>query len=380
MSSPSSPSAPAGGARAERSPGLRIATVAGVPVYVGGGWAVLAVLIVVLVGGNLSYTRPDLGVLVYGVAALYAVLLLVAVLVHEAAHALVARAYGLPVHRVVADLWGGHTAYDPTGSSAVSTALVAVVGPASNGLLALLAWLALPVVPAGVPAGLVQAFAFLNAALAVFNLLPGLPLDGGQLLEAGVWGATRNRNLGKVVAGWAGRVVAALVVLWFVGRPLLQGQGFDAGYSVWFLLIAGFLWMGASSAIRQGRVLDRISRVALGRVLHPATGVGPGTSVADAIRVPGVPVVLDAAGSPVGLLATEAVGAVPEEARASTPVDAVTQPQPDGWAVEADPAGDVLPVVHSLQGTRGAVSAVTWQGRLVGVVTAADVNAAVAEN
>ncbi len=373
-------SPPAPEVREGRPPGLRVATVRGVPVYVGGSWVVLALLIVVLVGGNLSVARPDLGLLVYGVAALYAVLLLVAVLVHEAAHALAARRFGLPVHRVVADLWGGHTAYDPTGSTAGSSAVVAVVGPLANAALAGVAWVLEPSVPPGVPSGLVASFAFLNGALAVFNLLPGLPLDGGQLVEAAVWGATGNRNRGKVVAGWAGRVVAVLVLAWFVGVPLATGGGFDLSYSVWFFLIAGFLWAGATSAIRQGAVLDRISRVSLGRLIRPATEVAAGTPLERALALPDIPVVVDGLRRPVALLSTDAVDSVPEAARAYTPVDAVTQPQPTGWAVDADPTGDLLPVVRVLQDTRASVAAVTWQGRLVGVVTAADVNSALGEN
>ena len=371
---------PTANAAPERASGMRVARIGGVPVYIGSSWVIMAVLIVALVGPGVARQRPDLGVLAYGVAVAYALLLLVAVLVHEAAHALAARHFGLPVHRVVADLWGGHTAYDPTGSTPGSSAVVAVVGPLSNAVLAGLAWVFHPATPEGVPQGLVGAFAFLNAALAAFNLLPGLPLDGGQLVEAGVWGATGNRNRGKIVAGWAGRVVAGLVLAWFVLRPLLLGRGLDLSSSFWFVLIAGFLWVGASAAIRQGDVLNRISRVPLGSLLRPASGLTPDTTLDRTLTSPGIPVVVGADGFPESLLASDAVDAVPEDLRPTTTAEAVSRPQPSGWVVEADPDGDLLPVIHALQRARTGVVAVMWQGRLVGLVTAADVNEALGEN
>lgn len=364
----------------ERAPGLRVAVIGGVPVYIGAGWLVMALLLVAIIGPNVARQRPDLGALAYGVAALYAGLLLVAVLVHEAAHALAARSFGLPVHRVVADLWGGHTAYDPSRATAGSSAVIAVVGPLSNGVLALLAWVFHPLTPAGVPQGLVGAFAFLNAALAAFNLLPGLPLDGGQLVESAVWGATRNRNRGKVVAGWAGRIVAGIVLAWFVLVPVLSGRGFDYSTDIWFVLIGGFLWVGASAAIRQGGVLDRISRVQLGPLLRPIEPVTSETTVARALAGQGIPVVVGPDGFPESLLDGAAVEQVPQAAQAETSVLAVSRPQPSGWVVQADPAGDLLPVVRGLQTARTGVVAVMWQGKVLGVVTAADVNDVLGEN
>src|SRR3954468_5490691 len=126
-------------ARRTAAHGWRIGTLAGTPVYLGRSWPVVAVLIVVVFGPNLA--RPDRGTSYgYLLAAGYAVLLLLSVLVHEAAHALAARWRGHPVSRIVADVWGGHTVYDATRSSPTTTAVVAVVGPLSNLVLAALVW------------------------------------------------------------------------------------------------------------------------------------------------------------------------------------------------------------------------------------------------
>ena len=363
----------------ERRPGVRVASVAGVPVYIGGSWALIAVVLIALIGPSISRTRPDIGLWAYAVAALIALQLLVAVLVHEAAHAIAARAFGLPVLRIVADLWGGHTAFESGRSTPGSAAVIAVVGPLANGVLALVSWLALPAAQTGIPNTLLGGFAFLNAALAGFNLLPGLPLDGGQLVESGVWKATGSRTRGMIVAGWCGRAVTVLVMLWFLGRPAAQGRGIDLLDVAWALFIASFLWAGASAAIRGGHALEAVNQVRLATVLRPALGVRHDEHLDDVLArwtTGQVIVVLDDQDKPAALVDPEAVGHVPPGRYGQTGVSAVSAPQAAGWSVEAGPEDDIVPVVVAMQTVGATLVAVTHQGRLLGVVTSADVNRA----
>ena len=364
---------------AETGHGLRIATVAGVPVYIAPSWLVIALVIVVIVGPPLARERPDLGVLAYAVGALQAVLLLVSVLAHEGAHAAAARAAGLPVVRIVANRWGGHTAMESGRSSPGNMAGVAFAGPLANALLALAAWLVLGAVPGDLPSRLAEGFVVVNAALAAFNLLPGMPLDGGQLVESAVWKVTGNRNTGSVAAGWCGRILTVLVVLWFVARPVAQGD--PIGYSViWMLLIATVLWTGASGAIARGRVLGRLERVRLAEVLRPAVLSPVTASVAEAVATGHEIVVADGQGRPAAYVAADHLRTVPDELRATTPITAVAGSQNPAWVVEADPAGDIVPVIAALQRHHITVFAVVHQGRLAGVVHASDVNDALARN
>ena len=224
----------------ERPPrGLHLATVGSIPVYIGWSWLLLGALIIVIVGPG---TAARFGAVTgYGIAAVYALSLLLSVLAHETAHAVVARAFGHRVHRVVADLWGGHTAYDASHGTPWSAAGIAVVGPLSNALIGVLAFGGALVLEQPVLITLLSGIAFVNGALAAFNLLPGLPLDGGQVVEAVIWAVTGNQSRARIIAGWAGRVLVLALVLVIVGGPLLRGISPDLTPVLWTALVAAFL-------------------------------------------------------------------------------------------------------------------------------------------
>jgi Zn-dependent protease/CBS domain-containing protein len=357
----------------DRGHGVRIGSVGGVPVYLAPSWFVIAVVIVAIVASPHLETRPLFGI---GLGAIQAGMLLASVLVHEAAHALTAKAVGIPVVRIVATLWGGHTSMEADRGTPGRTAAVAAAGPGANALLALVAWLVMP----GLHDDHAHAIAFglvvINASLAVLNFLPGLPLDGGHVVESLVWKATGDRNRGMVVAGWAGRVVTVLVVGWFLVRPLLRGDGLGLE-SLWVLIIGSVMWAGAGQAIQRGQVMGRIGRVRLGDVLRPAALVPPTTSIAEAVGTGSRElVVTDPRGLPAAYVDVAHLMAVPEAARASTPVSAVASRQHPSWVVEADPAGDVLPTLAAMQEHGFTIAAVVHHRRLVGVVHATDIGQA----
>ncbi len=365
------------------SPGLKVATLGGVPVYIGRTWPVIAIIIVVTFGPSISSSRPDLGIRAYLVAAAFSVLLLVSVLAHEAAHAVVATRFGYRVNRVVADLWGGHTAYDTAESRPGPSALVAVVGPAANGAIALAGWLLADRVPGGVPALLIGAVVWTNGFVALFNLLPGLPLDGGFLVDALVWRVTGNRDLGLIAAGWCGRVVTILVLGWALLLPFLRGYPPSLFTVVWAGVIGAFLWGGATNAIRTGRARSALAGITIGSVWRRASSLPEASSAADAwaLRASGLGgtavVVVAADGTALGLVDDDALLGIPEEARPVTPVTAAVQRQPAGWVVDAEPDAAVTPVVETMQTLQvGAVPVRPRSGRIEGIVLAGDLEAA----
>ena len=366
-----------------RTPGWRLATIGGVPVYVGRSWPVIALILVYLYGPGLANDRPDLGVGAYAVAVGYAVLLLISVFAHEASHALVATRLGYRVNRVVADLWGGHTAYETSAARPGASALVAIAGPAANAALAVVGRLMMPTDPFSVTSWLVGAFVWTNGVVAAFNLLPGLPLDGGFLVDSLVWKMTGSRESGLIAAGWCGRAVTVLVVLYFVGVPLLNGQTPDLFGIVWGLFIGSFMWSGATNAIRAGRGGRLLAGIRIDSVWRRAVSLPAHASAAQALalRVSGsggtAVVVEDDLGRAVGLLDDEALQAIPEQSRDSVAVTSVMRRQPDGWVVEAAPDQSIAAVVGAMQRLGiGAVPVRDPGGRIAGIVLAGDLEAA----
>lgn len=358
--------------------GIRLATVGSVPVYLGWSWLLLGVIIVVIIGPG---TAARFGTVTgYTIAAVYALALLLSVLAHEAAHAVAARAHGHTVHRVVADLWGGHTAFDASHGTARSAATIAIVGPLTNGLIAVLAFAGVVTLDSEITVALLTGVAFVNGALAVFNLLPGLPLDGGQVVESLIWAATGDQSRARVIAGWCGRVLVVLILVAIIGVPLARGTSPDLSIALWTALIGAFLWSGATSAIAQGEALGALRGLDVGSVLEPAAAIGGDRPLTELTSLRALPVVVDDAGRPVGLIDHEALRSVPPGAVASTPVSAVTTPAPEAWTTELRPGHEALDLVRAFQSSGSSVVAVTADGRLRGVARAARVNAALSRN
>ena len=398
--------------------GWRIGAIHGIPVYLGRSWPIIAAVVVVTTAPNVpSSTGEYGGVFGFAVAVAYALLLLLSVLAHEAGHALVARRFGFRVDRVVADLWGGHTVYDSSTSRPGTSAVISVSGPVANLALAGIGYAVLQSLdPGGVVGLLLNAVTLTNAFVGLFNLLPGLPLDGGYLVHALVWKVSGDRNLALIVAGWLGRVVTVLVILLLVGRPLLLGQWPSLITIVWCGLIGAFLWVGATSAIRAGQSRRMIERVPLARVLRPALVVGITDSVASVLArvdgavqgrgsrwcwfrgqpvcpaywaVPGVPaaavapmvVVVGRSGEMVGIADLDSARAIEPGRQPQVPVEAVVGRQPDGWVVivdsrEADVSGLVTAVAAIGAGAPSTLLTVTPAGEVLGTVTLADLSAA----
>ena len=356
-----------------RPPGgaLRLARVAGVPVYLDRTWLLLAAFI----AWTGWQAGRDLGT---GTAIAYAAWLvvgmLVAVLGHEVAHAVSARLLGFRVHRIVATLWGGHTAYDGTGTTPGRAALVAAGGPAANVALAALGALAMTLLPWPY-SEFAWSFVILNGLLAAFNLLPGLPLDGGQLVESLVWGVSGRRDLGLVVAGWCGRALAVGVVLWFGAVPLARGDP-DVVDLVISVALAWILWSGATAAIRRAPLERLLLRVRPEDVIEPVTVVPALTPVGDLVHLGRRVVALDERGRPTLLLpapsdSTPDIATLP----AATRLASVVVRLPEDCVVEIAPGADVEPVLRAMAGTGWGVVVVTTGGAVRGLVTSERLNA-----
>ncbi|MCU1433091.1 MAG: Zinc metalloprotease [Actinotalea sp.] len=378
-------------ARSGGTRGWVVGHAAGAPVVVSPGWLLAAVVMTFLFAPTVDAVLPGLGAGTYAVAAVGALLLFGSVFLHELAHALVARRCGVVVREIAVTLLGGHTRMGAAAPTPGRSAAIAASGPAVNLVLAAVAWAAVLVLPVtGVTNLLLTSAAVANGFVGVFNLLPGLPLDGGRVLEALLWRVTGRRSTGTVAAGWVGRVVAVGVLAWAVLPPVLAGAQPDLTMVVWSALIGAFLWSGAAQAVRgakAGALVDAVTVAGLMRpaVTFPATGtvgdldladrrsvdaagVGPGgaTSLPDVVLV-------DAAGRPTAYVERSVLPAVPGPDRTSTPLTAVAVQLPSGSSIPHDLTGAPAVQAVGAAARTSPVMAVLGPAGVVGLLRAQDV-------
>ncbi len=347
----------------------------GVPVFVSPS----ALLLVAFIA--LTYTRPGQGDTPgwpggYAVGAGFAVLLLLSVFLHELGHCVVSQAVGVPVRSITLFLLGGITRTDTEARDPTRSYLITFAGPLVSLCLGAFSALAAEAFGRGGLGGeLFGQLAWVNLIVAVFNMLPGLPLDGGQLVRAGIWRRTGNRSAATRVAGWSGRVVSLLV---FAAGFLLTVANPKQGYAnmFWLGLLAAFIWVGATQAMRNAVVLERLPRLQAGSMARPAVAVRADLPLSEALRRlaaerAGAIVVVDGLGRPDAVVNEQAVAATPEQRRPWVTVATVARSIADGLTLAADLSGnDVLTALQAHPATEYIV--VDADGGLVGVLAAAD--------
>jgi len=196
---------------------------------------------------------------------LTALLLFASVLIHELAHSLVAQHYGIEVPRITLFLFGGvsQIATEPPGPA--EEFWIALVGPVTSLALAAICWEIEPFFSAGPILALARYMAWLNLILALFNLVPGFPLDGGRVFRAIMWRFTHDYHRATVAAGVAGRFFGFALIFWGVWQALMG----NIGGGIWIAVIGWFLESAAGSqmqmetvrtALGGHRVLDAMQR------------------------------------------------------------------------------------------------------------------------
>lgn len=366
----------AGKSVASRKEGIPLGRIAGIPVVLAYSWFIIAAFTVVAYGPVLQNNNPALGLTAYFVAFAYALLLLISVLVHELAHALTAKVYHWPTEKIVLNLWGGHTQFESFTASPGRSVLVAMAGPAANFVLAAAGWMVLTVGNlSGVADILANIFVWANLLIGIFNVLPGLPLDGGRLVESAVWKVTGSQEKGTVAAGWGGRIIVIALVAWFVALPLLSGERPDFSLMLITLLVGSFLWMGASASIQQARLRGRLHLVQAAALAEPAVGLPQTATVAELHNLarnaktgvaPAV-VLCGLDGRPVAVVDAGAVATVPLAAVATTPLSAVSYALGEGAYVPEWSAGqELIQYLAQLDGQAYAV--VNGEGTVTGLL------------
>jgi Zn-dependent protease len=331
-------------------------------------WSVLVLVgLVTLLSGQL---------IGYGVGFGFVVSLLLSVLLHELGHALTARGLGIGVRGITLEILGGYTEMDRDAPNPRAELLVSLAGPAVSLALGMAFSVGGVLLPDGSARRVVLLVALANLIVAVFNLLPGLPLDGGRALRAAVWWLSGSRPRGTLVAARCGQAVAAgtgLVAVW------LYAAGVFSEFGLVLMILVGFsLWQGATGSAHAARVSGRVPLIDVDRLTRPIFAVPTGTPLAEAQRQaresgPADPAlaVVDSTGRLVALVHDGAAAAVPDHRRPWVSVDSVARDLSGFGAVPAGLQGEEA--LDLLRADPSGEYLVTTDGRVVGVLRAADV-------
>ncbi|WP_194896623.1 site-2 protease family protein [Catenulispora pinisilvae] len=383
-----------GASQVVRGPGLRLGRPFGIPLYVSPSWFVVAAFITVLLApqsGDATDPSNDfgneLGGWRYVLSLAYAVFLYGSVVVHELAHSALAKRLGLPVRRIVIHFLGGVSEIEKESDSPGKAFWIAFVGPLTSAALAGIGFAVYQVIPhedsvslgQKVAATLIFGFWASNLLVAIFNMLPGLPLDGGQLLRAAVWKATGRPMAGTVAAAWAGRVLAIAVFIVMNLIYVHDGtiQPFGLGLAVF---MAMFIWYGATQALVVAKLRERIPGLSARKMTRRAISVDARIPLAEALRrahevnARGI-VLVDGNERPTGLVNEAQVIATPEQRRPWVEAGDVAHPLDASLIVTADLMGEeLLDVLRANPAPEYLV--VETSGEIVGVLAASDVQAA----
>lgn len=351
--------------------GLRLGSVRGVDVTADLSLFIIAGLLTWSLYAELDRVFPEAEAeLLLSAAVVGGVMFFGSVFIHELSHSLVAIRRGLTVRRIRLFVFGGVSEIEDEAETPGDELAVTLAGPASSLVLAVVflgaGWPVLSVWE--VPARVAVILGFANLSIAVFNILPGLPLDGGRVLRAIVWRRSGDRAKATRLAVRTGRILGLLLAVAGVALMLLSGD-FSA---VWFVAVGWFLYEAASTSAIQEQFTARISGMSIGDIMRRTEmAIDGDMTVAAALEMHGWgeklrPLPVAVGGRVLGVFGTREVAGVDGSERGSTQVrDAMTVIGP----------GDVVSVDTALRdalsgGVGGAVLVVVEDGEVVGLLTA----------
>jgi Zn-dependent protease len=332
---------------------IKLGRIAGVELGLHYSWILIAVLITVSLGARFSATNPHWSrAMIWGIAILTGALFFVSLFAHELAHAMVAKARGLPIHRITLFFLGGMAQIEREASDPNTEFWMAIAGPAASvafgGLCLGLAraffgwqWWQTPLEPG---AAVLVWLGYINLVLAAFNMIPGFPMDGGRVLRAIIWWITRNGERATSIAAHIGQGVGYLFIAWGIFR-VLAGAGVNG---FWIALIGWFLIQAAGSTLTQTRMAAMLRGVTVGDVMSrscvPVDGATDVQTLAQAHIAHGQRCLLVYdRGRLAGVISDSDLRHLPRGRWAETPASRVARPlaQVPSTAAEA-PAWDAL--------------------------------------
>ena len=376
-------------------PGLVLARPFGIPVIISPYWFVIAGVFIfiyandlVVVPGSRGGAATDLAGTLHGsarylVAAAFVLLLYASVLLHELGHSLTARGYGLPVRRIVLYPLAGISEIGERPSPGKEF-VVSAAGPGTSLALAAVGYCLSHFVAHSTVAGtMILELLWANLIVGLFNLLPGLPLDGGVMLRAVIWKITGKPSQSTITAAWIGRGLAvALVVVPIAAAMSAHKSGEYMMTELWLVVIAAFMWAGATQSIRATRFRDRVPTVQARRLARKAISVTAKTPLAEAIRraeesQARAVVVVDHEDKPIAILNESAVMATPPQRRPWIEAGSLARSLEPNLVLSADLSGMAL-LNAIARAPASEYLLIEPSGQVFGVLAARDIDQAFA--
>jgi Zn-dependent protease len=271
-------------------PGLQIAKILGIPIFLHASWIIVFGLVTFSLGEVFKQEHPSWSAAEgWALGLLTSFLFFGSILFHELSHSVVAQHYKIRVISITLFIFGGVARIGRDPAKAIQEFNIAIAGPLASfflyGAFQGLAWS----FPANQRIGAVATWlAFINLRLAVFNLIPGFPLDGGRILRAAVWGLTKSYLRATQLAAASGRLIAYAMILtgaWAafnpdfsltVGDTVIFAGGFSSG--LWLAFIGWFLLNAAQESVAQVAVRETLTGLTAADVMSQEVPTFPGHS------------------------------------------------------------------------------------------------------
>jgi Zn-dependent protease len=237
---------------------VRLVKILGIPIGLDPSWFLVFALFTWILAVNYfpadfkNWTKLQY----WSVAALTTIIFFLSVVLHELGHSIMALRYKLPVKSISLYIFGGISEITSEPTNAIEEFVIAFAGPLTSLILAGIFYLLELVFKNVTPIyAMTKYLAFINASLAVFNLIPGFPLDGGRVFRAIVWGITKNLRRATEIAGLLGQAIAFVFILLGVWQ-LFQGNWFNG---LWIAFIGWFLETAVVGQVQQQRIRSLLS-------------------------------------------------------------------------------------------------------------------------
>jgi Zn-dependent protease/CBS domain-containing protein len=350
----------------------------GIPIKLHISWLVIFALVWFSLGaGFVPNNFPNWnGPQTWAAAFITAILFFASVLGHELAHATVARMRGVPVRGITLFALGGAAELERDAEQPVDEVVITAVGPLSSLAFAALFWVIELVTQGTLPvvSGIADFLAVINVSLALFNLIPGFPLDGGRILRALLWWGLHDFMRATRIAVRVGQGVAWLFILWGLAQTLLFREGLGG---LWIVFIGWFLNNAADQTLQQVRIQELLRGVRASQLMRSDFArVLAGTAVQDLVYQyflptgrPDIPV-FDGEQF-VGLVSLHDIKELEQARWSATPVREVMVPVAKLPAVDANSSAEQVLRLFQDQDTNQVP--VLDDGRLVGIITQADI-------